>query len=515
MEVGMKRINSIWRGTKALSALGVVAAMVLAVNANVLVARFYTRWDATSEGLYTISPATKSILGSLDGPVQVTVLLARTDPLLPPMRQMLVAYAAETRKLELFYLDPEQNPAEFIAIQKKHGIMAGQADDGRVVSEAVLLVSRGDRTWFVTSDELQSFDDEGRARPRIEQALTEGIASVTRGEVTKVCFTTGHGEASLDDVGPEGLSELRRRVEKSNYEASAVDPTRGDADKALDGCRVVVIAGPEIPFGADAAARLERFASAGGGVVLFAGPVFVDQARVAASGLERLAERFGAGLAKSMVLETEPSLRLPRGAGEIFAATPTEHALTRGLVREGGKVDFHVIVSEARPLELVSGGPAAVILKTSPEAIALDDLGAVLEGRGAPSDAPRAERVIGVAAELPKPNGWREKHGPRGVVFGSRSLPWTRSFRDPALLGDRLLVENALAWVAARPPIVSVPEKPARSVGLSLTEESLGEILRYVLVYMPLTAALGGVLILFRRRAQEKRSRRESAGDSA
>jgi hypothetical protein len=241
----------------------------------------------------------------------------------------------------------------------------------------------------------------------------------------------------------------------------------------------------------------------------------VDQARVAASGLERLSERFGARLAKSMVLETEPSLRLPRGAGEIFAATPVEHALTRGLVREGGKVDFHVIVSEARPLELVSGGPANVILKTSPEAIALDDLETVLEGRGAPEDAQRAERVVGVAAELPKPSGWRDKHGPRGVVFGSRSLPWTRSFRDPALLGDRLLVENALAWVAARPPIVSVPEKPARSVGLALTEESLGEILRYVLVYMPLTAALGGFLILFRRRAQEKRSRRESAGDSA
>jgi hypothetical protein len=511
--MGMSAAAPGWRSTKALSALGVIAAMVLAVNANVLVARFYTRWDMTSEGLYTLSPATTSILQSLDGPVKVTVLLARTDPLLAPVRQTLVAYGAETRKLEVDYLDPEQNPAEFVAVQKKHGIMAGQAEDGRVVTDAVLLIARGDRTWFVTNDELSSFDDEGRAKPRIEQALSEGIANVTRGETTTLCFTTGHGESSLDDVSPEGLAELRRRVEKSNYEVSAVDLTKSDADKALSRCRVVVVAGPEVPFGADAAARLDRFARANGALALFLGPVFGEEPRVLASGLEGIVERFGVRLGNSMVLETEASLRLPRGAGEVFVATPVPHVVTRGLVREGGKVDFPVVVSESRPLELASGGPASSILETSAQAIALDDLRLVLDGRGAPADAARAKRVLGVAVELAMPAGQKEPHGPRAVVFGTRSLPWTRSFRDPALLGDRLLVENALAWVAARPAIVSVPERPARSVGLALTEESLGEILRYVLVYMPVTAALSGFLLLFRRRAHEKKSRNPAGGE--
>jgi hypothetical protein len=188
--------------------------------------------------------------------------------------------------------------------------------------------------------------------------------------------------------------------------------------------------------------------------------------------------------------------------------------VTRGLVRDGGKVDFPVVVSESRPLELASGGPARAILETSDQAIALDDLRLVLDGRGPPPDAPRAKRVLGIAAELEKPAGHGERHGPRAVVFGMRSLPWTRSFRDPALLGDRLLVENALAWVAARPAIVSVPERQARSVGLALTEESLGEILRYVLVYMPLCAALSGFVLLYRRRAQEKKSRAPSAGEA-
>ena len=86
-----------------------------------------------------------------------------------------------------------------------------------------------------------------------------------------------------------------------------------------------------------------------------------------------------------------------------------------------------------------------------------------------------------------------------------------RSFRDAARIGDRLLVENSLSWAAARPAIVNVPEKPARAVGLALTEESLGEVLRYVLLYMPGAAALAGLLLLLRRRAQEKSSRQATA----
>jgi hypothetical protein len=499
---------------RALSALGVAAAMVLAVNANVLGARFYQRWDVSSGGLYTLSPATVTILRDLPDEVTLTVLLARTDPLLPPLRQLLVSYGAESARLNVKYLDPEQNPAEFSAIQQRYGVGAGRAEDGRVITDAVVLVARGDKTWFVTSDELGRSDDDGRANPRLEQALTEGIAGVLGGEKTKLCFATGRGEASLDDVGPDGLAQLRRRVEKSNFEATPVDLTRPDAQKALGGCRVLTIVGPEQPYGADAATRVVEYAKAGGNVVALVGPTFVDETRVSASGLEPLFELGGARLARNVVLETESSRRLPRGAGEIFLAIPLEHAATRGLVLEGGKAELSVLVSESRALELVAEGSARPLLKSSPAAVVIEDVKAVLDGKGPPSDAPRAERVLVVAAELAKPAGSREKHGPRMVLAGFAGLAAGRNFQDPALVGDRLLIENALSWAAARPPIVSVPERPARSLGLALTEESLGEVLRYVLVYMPGSAALIGAFVLLRRRAQERASRKTSKRDA-
>jgi hypothetical protein len=502
------------RSSKLFSALGVLAAVVIAVNANVLTARFYKRWDVSSGGLYTLSPATVSILHDLREPVTLTILLARTDPLLPPLRQLLVGYGAETTKLDVKYLDPEQNPAEFTAVQQKYGVSAGKADDGRIVTDAVILVARGDRTWYVTSDELGQSDDEGRAKPKLEQALTEGIAGVLASEKAKLCFATGRGEASLDDLAPEGLAELRRRLEKNNFEAEPLDLTRPDAKKPLESCRLLAIVGPEQPYAADATERVKNYVTAGGSVVAFVGPTFGDDGRLALSGLESLFELGGVHLEQSVVLETDPSRRLPRGVGEVFFATPLEHAATRGLVLEGGKAELSVLVTESRSLSLVSGGPAHALVKSSPEAVTITDLKSVLDGKGPPPDAPHAERVVVAAAELPKPAASREKHGPRLILAGFTGLAASRSFQDPALVGDRLLVENGFAWAAARPPIVSVPEKPARELGLALTEDSLAQVLRYVLMYMPGSAFVIGAFVLLRRRAQERASRKTAPGPS-
>src|SRR5690606_18726055 len=268
---------------QALSAAGVFAAAVLAVNANWLAARTYVRWDFTSQALYTLSQPTRELLRALDEPVEIVVLLSRADPLTVSVRHLLSAYGAETSALRVTAIDPDREPARFLAIQQKYGILSGKAEDGRVVTDASIVVARGDRHWFITPDDLLKFDEAaGRVQPALEQALTEGIANVLGTEEATICFSRGHDELGPNDAGPEGLAELRNRIEKNNYRVEERD-LRSDADAALSGCRLLVIAGPKLRFGEAASESIVRAVRGGMSALVLAGPTVGEDGRMASS----------------------------------------------------------------------------------------------------------------------------------------------------------------------------------------------------------------------------------------
>jgi hypothetical protein len=85
--------------------------------------------------------------------------------------------------------------------------------------------------------------------------------------------------------------------------------------------------------------------------------------------------------------------------------------------------------------------------------------------------------------------------------MGSASPLWSSTWIEPSLLGTRRFVEGAISWLAAQPPLISVPEKSAQPAGLFLTEDSLSEVQRYVLLYVPLTVLALALLVLFKRRS--------------
>jgi hypothetical protein len=365
----------------------------------------------------------------------------------------------------------------------------------------------------VTNDELVHYDDQsGKAQPRLEQALTEGIANVLGDAKSKACFSSGHRELSIDDVGPEGLAEVRHRLEKSNFEVTAIDLAAPGG--SLADCNVLVVAGPGVEVDASAASRIVEYIKAGGSAYVLAAPLLGDNKRVQRSGLEPIAQLLGVELGQDFILETDAALRLPRGAGEVFFATPKAHEVTRGLEREGVKIDSRVLVSGAQSLRISNNSPAKALLTSTDKALSLRDLGALLDPNHKDDpieNAPRTEYTLAVAAELPKPAGSKNKYGPRVVLAGAANLVWGRNYSDSSLYGDRVFSENALSWLSARPALISVPEKTEHEVGLSLSEGTLSEVQRYVLIYMPGCAAALGAFVLLRRRSLERQSRKDEA----
>jgi hypothetical protein len=239
-----------------------------------------------------------------------------------------------------------------------------------------------------------------------------------------------------------------------------------------------------------------------------------------------------------LIFERDPDSVLPVGlGGEAFLASPAPHAITQGLM-QGGEVRYKVLLQLAHGFERIDAASASAAGSANGAAAGGAAPGATsppgtTSASAGPSDAQRATpllvtsgRAFGLldparlaaegvdvdtlqhdsegpfnvafAAELGPAS--KDKRAGRLVVIGSASPLLGATWQDATLAGTRRFVESALAWLVVRPSLVNVPEKPGRQVELRFTEESLAEIVRYVLVYMPATALALGALILVRRR---------------
>ena len=510
-------------GTKISSLVGIVAAMVLAVMANVLVARHYKRWDWTSAGLYTLSEPTKQTLRSLEKPIEVYVLLASSDPLSISVRQLLEAYRSESPHISVKNTDPDRSPAEFLAVQQRFGVVAGKTEDGRIVTDAPIIVARGEQPHFLSSRDLVEVEDEAdvRTRPKLEQALTGAIRSLTGGDRPRACFSAGHGERSIEVGGSAGVAPLRERLAKNNYEVVEVSNHPGgddhDHDPPVDlkTCRVLIIAGPTQPLPAEDVARYRAYIEQGGSALIAVGqePNAADEGFIDLK-LGELLALGGVRLGRDYVFELDARRRSSQGFGETFMPVLRPHPITEGLIKaeESG---LAVVLTMASSLEPIpeSAAAAAPLLMTSDQAFGMTDFFTWAKAPSPPAPAggdKRGPLLLAAATELPKPPGSGAPHGPRIVVVGSAGVIVGANWSIDELRGTAIFVESAITWLAARPAMLDIPRKPSVMTGLRVSEESVAEIFRYVVVYMPLAAALLGAAVFLRRRGTERRGAAEA-----
>ncbi len=511
-----KRTSRTQRALALADAVGVAAAVVIAVLVNVIGARHYRRWDVTEEGLYTLSPTTEHTLAALREPVEIWALLSESDPQTLTLRHVLAAYGSKTRQLDVHFVDPDRSPAELFAAQQRFGIVAGKADGGGVVTDAAIVVAHKGKRHFVTTGELVAVEagEELRVRPQIERVLTAAIREVVSGQAVEVCFTSGHGEPELDQGGDDGLLPLRGRLEKSNFTVRALPAARAlEGRDPIGECELVVMAGPRQRVPAREVERLASYLDGGGNLLFAVGPVPDEAARgFVELGLDALFARAGVRLRHDVVFERDAELRASAGQGEMFFVKLEPHPITGALLAAGG--EHGVAMVEASSLEKL---PTAAVVPealfaTSRESFGMRDVFSWAEGGLAPEpregDA-KGPLELAFAAELPKARADRE-HGSRVVVLGSASLLHGRNWRGRELALSALFVEGAISWLAAKTVVLDIPDKKARTSTLSITEEALSRVLFTVLVALPMSSLFLGLLVRWRRSAGEVKGRRRA-----
>ena len=506
--------------TKLSASLGVIAAMVLALLVNILVSRHYRRWDWTRGGLYTLSPATTETLRGLEEPIHVYVLLSEGDPLALAVRHLLEAYRGETTRLDVEIIDPDRRAAEFIAVQQRFGIVAGKSEDGKIVTDAAIVVARGDVPHFITLRDLVQLDDEDelRRRPRIEQALTSAIRAVINNERPRACFVVGHGEGAVAPgagASAGGLGPFRESLIKNNFEV--VDAPE---DTSLNACRVLVIAGPTEKIPADEVKRFLAYADQGGSLLVALGPELdPERERAKNRGLGDLLARFGVASSDDFVFELDPRLRMAQGYGESFIARALMHPVTEGLLKVADR-GVAVVVTLGSSLTATGAGAAAPVplLVTSDQAFGMVDFFTWSKSRTPPVPGAADHKgplTMAFASELPRPAGSSLPHGGRLVVVGSASALFGANWQAEELRGGSLFVGSAIAWLTARPQLLDIPEKPTFTAGLHVSDAWLASTFRYVVLYIPLASVLLGMAVYLRRRGTERRGPRVKIDEPA
>ena len=462
--------------------IGIGSALLLSICVNVLGISLDRRFDATADHRYTLTPATRDTLATLDETASVYVLVSHADPLFPTIKPIIDSCLSLSARLRLRWIDPDREPGQFLTLQSELGIVAGATKEGRSLSDSVVVLERGKRRIYLTSDDVAQVDPEtGDAEPRLEQSLIQGLRRLFQDVHSVVCFTQGHRELSLEDRSPDGLSELKTRMSRDSMEVRTLDSDVAHYHDIAE-CTLLIVAEPELPFSSWEIKQISEYRDHAGSLWIMSGTVPDESGRVRGTGLDALLPELGVHLGNNVVVEGDEDLRLPDGFGETFFAQIVEHPVTRALSSGTPSRSLNVLVSLAPAINVEQGASVQVLLRSGKRSMTVSDISSYLKRNSGPSGVVAAQELtLAIAAEL----GEAAHGSKRRLVIAPASTVVNRVLKLSALVGNRIFADGVLNWLLAKPTDLEIGSPHRASAPLVLSDADLRHVKQYVLVFMP------------------------------
>jgi hypothetical protein len=481
-------------------AVGIALAIALTVMVNWLASRHYVSSDWTSSKMYSISEKTLNILGSLEEEIRVIVFMTPESALFDQVSQLLSRYSAATDKMAVEYIDPDKEPLKTQQLAEQFGIS---------VADTVVF-AYGDRTKYVTSDQMAEFDYAGMQYGQAptmrafkgEEQFTAAILSLVAPDVPKIYFVTGHGEASIAGGGgptDRSLAVLAETLKRENMEAEDTVLLTGEIPEDAD---VLAIVGPTQPFTETEIQTLVRYLNDGGRLLVAIDPLIESGGGMRSTRLEGLLADWGVEVNDDLVVD--PSKRLPfYDLSAVYLTDFGSHPVNQGL--EGVAVLFTV----TRSLEPDLEAGAEIIVSTSDEGWGETNLGQLLAGEPVALDEAdnQPPAAVGVAVEGgssgdgdppdEEPSDEAEVPGHRLLVYGDSDFMADYEISNA---GNLTLATNSFNWLAAREQSLGIAPREVEQVNLYLSQQQMRNILLLVLLVMPGAAIILGILVWRRRR---------------
>ena len=479
-------------------ALGAVVVVNLA-SFGVLHAK---RYDWTGGRVYSLSDRARTVLQSFEQGIDVWVVVpstigaGRSNPLEQELREVLTRMSRASAQLRVRFVDPDRDRQEAEQLVKEFGL------GGRDLADGVVLVRSGQgsrlRKTHVLPTELVTYAtgaDVQATGPRVkefrgEEALLTAFVKVTDPIEATVCHTQGHGEPQMDNLEPfGGYAHLESLLEDAGLTVRVADLDSADG---LQGCDVLLVAGPAGPFPSAHVEAVRRYADAGGDLLLLTGAVVTPAGEgLATHGLEPLVRRYGIVFGQRLVVDPHPMA----GSTPLLSFTLVDgwgqHPIVRPLL---GRPVSLVFVRELALVPSETGATADVLVSVSEEGWAEADLQGIRSGElPQPGEADQAGPLpVAVASEL---------GGSRLVVIASDQFALNAYLReDVAYDYGRDLVLNAVGWLTDKEVLLGIRPRPREHVKLVLLPRQLQRMTLVCIVGLPAFTILLGIWVVWRRR---------------
>jgi ABC-2 type transport system permease protein len=480
--------GSIAAARRRAASLGLVA--LCALLANVLAARHPLRWDVSEDRANRLDPRTTAVLETVPEPVVVTVVEPEVDEFMP-------VYQEVDRLLdEMERVQPLLQRRQVDPVRDEEALGALAADLAlapRVLADAGAVIFEMDgRRRGVDLLDLAQFGKDALKQGRItrfsaEEAFARALAELAAPERSLACATSGHGEMSLEPAPEADRPHWGAVAERLRRSGIAVEEVGDVAGGVPARCTALVVAGPEVPLGPDAALAIDSYLQKRGRLLVAAADVPVG-GTLPATGLELVLAERGVSLPQAVVVDPSSELELP-----LAWATTT------------GYDQFHPVTAAFRGRRLtVWQHPRAVarapsdqwiytpLVSAGPAAWAESDLAALFAGRdvaAGPGDGIGLTDVVAASSGA----------GSRIVVVGSATSP-SSQLAGRGIGAADALVASAVAWLVSRPNAVYVAARAPEHVRLIMTPRERGAVFAVCVVLLPLLAAGLGALLWWRRR---------------
>ncbi len=484
----------------------VLLSVLLFVMANYIAARHYQRWDWTGGRVFTLSPRSREIARGLAAPVDLYVLLARDEPLYADVSELAERYASASSRVRVHTIDPDRQRERLIALAQRLNLqLVENRQAERTLSAAAIVAVRGTHHWEINREALRELGDpQGdsdeasasrvlNARITVERSISEALLQVGRDRATKLCFSAGHAEMPVaqGDRSGAGLAEDLRH---HNFQVQEVE-VHGQTGVSQD-CDALVIAGAQRTWSPEDAAAVERYLRAGGNVAVFIDLVVLE-GRVVPTGLEGVLALGGIESPAAITVEADREHLIAEVPPVHFRADNwNDHEITRDLRGTS------IIAAMVRPLRRMAGAtvvPAAIV-QTTPQAWGETDVPDLLRTftptRG-PGDVD-GPVTIAMSAEIPGVTHPRPQDAAgRLVVVGTSEVVSGEYFSlaGRATVSNADMAEAIVGWLTSRRELVNIPARPVQRAALLVSEDGLNQVALYVIVLVPLAAALVGIAV--------------------